>query len=276
MTYKFESNLKYVSEIVYTEQKRVELQKKSLEQSLRYLDKLKNKTKAPTKSSAQLWEQKSQNTKDAELIQFVIDFENAYIKANQFIQFANGTFDELLNIKLQTTALSKIMKGEELSQDQKKYYHPVNLHDCNEIFRYITVWDLNDFIYKVDEKYRDDIWVLSELNKPNIQRLLKESGYKMYVDELAVEYQKSLNKAQEMRDKTLTKYYAVKTQLDKINKEFNYTHEYPANYYDGSREPIGFSNYKNSQYEYDKMIKNCLEEYKKDSKKDKTFIYKDR
>ena len=270
MTYSFNAELKYIFELVYNEQRRREFQKASFLKSIDKLDELKRQNKAPVETCAELWELNSGNLLDGNSsLHYLIKLENAYIKANQYIDFTKRTVQELVNIKLQVLLVNKKAQNLEFDNYEKQYYVPVDLHDCNEAFRYVTVWDMNDFVLKSDERYKQDQKIIEQIKNENVMNELTKIGYGNYVQALIVEYQNQLEKAQKIHKEAIKTFAEVQVNVRNINKKMNYKHNLPMNYFDGSRYPIGCDNERISNFEYKKVMDECIKIYK--SKKLKNY-----
>ena len=263
MTYSFNAELKYIFELVYNEQRRREFQKTSFIKSLDKLDELKRKNSAPVETCAELWElKKSDLLNGNSSLHYLIKLENAYIKANQYIDFTKRTIQELVNIKLQVLLVNKKAQNLEFDEYEKQYFLPVDLHDCNEAFRYVTVWDMNDFVLKCNERYKQDEVILEQIKDVNIMNELIKMGYGNYVQSLIIEYKKQLEQAQKVQKDAIKTFVETQTNVKNINKKMNYKHNLPMNYFDGSRYPIGCDNEKISNMEYKKVMAECIKIYK--------------
>ena len=264
MTYSFNAELKYIFELVYNEQRRREFQKTSFIKSLDKLDELKRKNSAPVETCAELWELKKKDLLNGKSsLHYLIKLENAYIKANQYIDFTKRTIQELVNIKLQVLLVNKKAQNLEFDEYEKQYFLPVDLHDCNEAFRYVTVWDMNDFVLKCNERYKQDEVILEQIKDVNIMNELIKMGYGNYVQSLIIEYKKQLEQAQKVQKDAIKTFVETQTNVKNINKKMNYKHNLPMNYFDGSRYPIGCDNEKISNMEYKKVMAECIKIYKK-------------
>ena len=263
MTYSFNAELKYIFELVYNEQRRREFQKTSFIKSLDKLDELKRKNSAPVETCAELWELKKKDLLNGNSsLHYLIKLENAYIKANQYIDFTKRTIQELVNIKLQVLLVNKKAQNLEFDEYEKQYFLPVDLHDCNEAFRYVTVWDMNDFVLKCNERYKQDEVILEQIKDVNIMNELIKMGYGNYVQSLIIEYKKQLEQAQKVQKDAIKTFVETQTNVKNINKKMNYKHNLPMNYFDGSRYPIGCDNEKISNMEYKKVMAECIKIYK--------------
>lgn len=263
MTYSFNAELKYIFELVYNEQRRREFQKTSFIKSLDKLDELKRKNSAPVETCAELWELKKKDLLNGKSsLHYLIKLENAYIKANQYIDFTKRTIQELVNIKLQVLLVNKKAQNLEFDEYEKQYFLPVDLHDCNEAFRYVTVWDMNDFVLKCNERYKQDEVILEQIKDVNIMNELIKMGYGNYVQSLIIEYKKQLEQAQKVQKDAIKTFVETQTNVKNINKKMNYKHNLPMNYFDGSRYPIGCDNEKISNMEYKKVMAECIKIYK--------------
>ena len=263
MTYSFNAELKYIFELVYNEQRRREFQKTSFIKSLDKLDELKRKNSAPVETCAELWESKKSDLLNGNSsLHYLIKLENAYIKANQYIDFTKRTIQELVNIKLQVLLVNKKAQNLEFDEYEKQYFLPVDLHDCNEAFRYVTVWDMNDFVLKCNERYKQDEVILEQIKDVNIMNELIKMGYGNYVQSLIIEYKKQLEQAQKVQKDAIKTFVETQTNVKNINKKMNYKHNLPMNYFDGSRYPIGCDNEKISNMEYKKVMAECIKIYK--------------
>lgn len=270
MTYKFDANLDDILKIVYSEKKRIYGQRDSFARSLRKLDELKIKTNAPVSSSAELWNKKVGDLLDGKSgLNSIIRLENAYIKVNQYIDFAKGTVDELYSVGAQLLVLLRKYRNEELLPDEKAISLPIDIKDCNEMMRYITVWDIHDFIMKPEEKYLNDKVILKEFENPLLMYTLDEMGYSTYVNALIKEYKSKLKEADEMKLKTIQVDDQILDNLQYMNKVAQYKANVPYNLHDGSRAPIGCENEKESQMMHLKILNAYLKDYKQSNIKNK-------
>lgn len=264
MTYKFDANLDDILKIVYSEKKRIYGQKDSFANSVRRLDQLKVKTNAPVSTSAELWNKKVGDLLNGKSgLNSIIRLENAYIKANQYIDFAKGTIDELYGVGAQLLVLLRHYRNEKLLPDEQAISLPIGIEDCNEMMRYITVWDIHDYVLKPNEKYLMDTVILKEFDNPLLMYTLCEMGYGDYVNALIKEYKSKLKEADDIKDKVLQVDNQIFDNLSYLNKIAKFKAQVPYNLHDGSRSPIGCDNELKSNQMYTMVLNEYLKEYKK-------------
>ena len=263
MAYKFNAKLDDILKILNSENSRIEGHKNSFQSSIERLDVLKVNNKSPITTSAELWDRRVGDLlKGKSGLGSIIRLENAYIKANQYIDFANGTTDELYRLGAQLLVLFRKYNHQELLPDEKQISLPVDLRDCNEIFRYITVWDLNDFVYKREEKYLKDKAVLLEFNDPLLRYSLDEMGFSEYVDALIAEYNAKLAEADKAYHECEEACKKIVDNIDFVNKLANFVPSVPYNFHDGSRAPVGCESANESNKLYVNTINAYLKWYK--------------
>ena len=266
MAYKFRSKLENIFKILETEDKISENEIIALKNSINDMDKLKKTTNAPIKYSQFLWDKLEEvvNLEEQKVLQAIIKLENACVLADQYLEFVKTSKKEIALLAEQIKIQTGLQDG--LIDDCKGLGFVIPLSDCNEIFRYITVWDDEGFINpKYNACIKSNFETYYAFNDAELVEQVQKFGYAQYVTKLRELYNGKVNEVCEQGKDFYKEYDKVKDDLLKINKALNYTHYVPFNYNDGTRQPIGHDNDTKHQEAMNKFYK----EYELQCKKSK-------
>ena len=240
MAYKFDAKLEDILKIVYSEDDRIISEVESMKQTILELDELKKQTNSPARTSQRLWDLAMKNNANTKYFTSLIELENACILLDQYLDFMKKTKQEMSLLYVQfAVPLDRALK-KEIPEVFLKNYHNLSRNDCNEILRYIRVWEFNGFIRpKYDYCVKSGKQSLYNIEAKDVAQKLDELGYANYIENLKKLYNKKL-------DETIAFYNEIKDEFEKIknhsvlsNTYFHYQHPLPFDYNDGSRAPIG-------------------------------------
>lgn len=240
MAYNFDAKLEDILKIVYSEDKRIVFQVDSMKYTIEELDKLKKKTNCPARNTQRLWDLAMKNNSNTRFFNALIELENSCILLDQYYDFMQKTMFELAMLYVQTyVPVQKAMK-KPIPESYEKNFFGLSRNDCNEIFRYIKVWEFNGFIMpKYDYCVKSGKQTLFNIEEKEIAQKLDELGYANYIFELKDVYNEKFEKTIGFFNEIREKLEEIKNALVKSNFYFHYKHPVPFDYNDGSRKPIG-------------------------------------
>ncbi len=268
MAYFFVLKMEQLTKVACTEQERLQSRVKVFCDTLKELDELKKNNSTPITTSAELWQKVAEGLSEGKTaLNYIINLENAYIKAKQYIEFADTTRIALKLLNNQIYLVNAIHNNKELTEKQLNLYHNFTITDCNELFRYYTVWDYQDNILKLENKYINDQDKIDEMQQGMIKYSIEEMGYGDYVNELIKLYNEAVEEAIKWQDTIINKYDEVYNELCNTNKSISYKYDKSYTSYDESRAPLGYESAERSQLEYQKLMNEAIKNYKKENLK---------
>ena len=266
MAYKFKSKLENIFKVLKSEDERSQSEILALKNSIKELDAKKQGANAPVKCSQHLWDLASNgNQPKREILQAIVRLENACILADQYIEFVKASRMEVDKLTAQLLIQLKLYEKKPIDEYRKIFYD-IPLEDCNEIFRYIKVWDVLGFVYpKYNFCIRDGSSAFYEFDDGNLFSAVQELGYAKYVCELRRLYTEKVRNVNKVYVEFNETFGKLEYSIKEINKAMKYTHYVPLNYNDGTRQPIGHDD----DTKHQKAMQQFYKEYKASCNKSK-------